>query len=589
MADESTLFKSVDYNLNGLLHYIDIGDIALPDIQRPFIWNATKVRDLLDSMYRGFPVGYLLFWENGDSERGHDIGIGGKAHKIPSRFVVDGQQRLTSLYAVFRGKPVKDKEYREITMEIGFRPRDAKFEVCDATTRKDPEFIANVSDLFASGKSSYSLINDFLKRLESKKPVSEDESETISHNLDRLFALNAYPFTALEISPVVEEEQVAEIFVRINSKGVSLNQSDFILTLLSVFWEEGRLELEKFCRESRQAPTKSDKPSPYNHFIDPTPDQILKVSIAIGFYRARLSSVYQILLGKDSETGQYLPEKRELQLEKLKEAQTKSLHLIHWHQFFTSILGAGFRSRALISSEVALLYSYAFYLIGKTRYGVKEDTLQRLVGRWFYCVTLSGRYTGSPESVMDGDLNRVRNIAGPEEFVSTLESIIETTLTGDFWTISLPNDLDTSSARSPYLFAYYAAQNKLGAPVLFSQKKISDLLDPSVKMKKQALDRHHLFPRSWLEKQGITEIPVINQTANYALLEWPDNIQISDAPPSEYFPEMKERFKHDPTFWARMCELHALPDGWENMDYSEFLFERRTLMAAIIRRGFESL
>ncbi|NJK42584.1 MAG: hypothetical protein HC937_02510 [Aquincola sp.] len=112
-------------------------------------------------------------------------------------------------------------------------------------------------------------------------------------------------------------------------------------------------------------------------------------------------------------------------------------------------------------------------------------------------------------------------------------------LTNDFWTVTLPSNLDSSSARNPELFAYTAAQNRLGAPVLFSHKKVSDLLDPSIKSKKKALERHHLFPRGYLERDGVTDLKRINQLGNFALLEWPDNIAISDEPPAVYVPELQ--------------------------------------------------
>jgi hypothetical protein len=147
--------------------------------------------------------------------------------------------------------------------------------------------------------------------------------------------------------------------------------------------------------------------------------------------------------------------------------------------------------------------------------------------------------------------------------------------------------LDSSSARNPELFAYTAAQNRLGAPVLFSHKKVSDLLDPAIKSKKKALERHHLFPRAWLESQGIDDLKRINQLANFALLEWPDNIEISDDAPSDYAPKVQTRFPLGE--WAVMHEHHALPDGWHTMAYDTFLVERRKLMAAIIRKGFEAL
>ncbi len=342
MSELKTCFKRVDYDLGGLLHYIDIGDIGLPDIQRPFVWSNSKVRDLFDSMYRGFPVGYLLFWENAQPNGTKQIGVGAKAHTVPSRLIVDGQQRLTALYAVFRGKTVLDDDYRERQIEIAFRPRDGKFDVADAAVRRDPEWIANISTLWASGKSSYQLVKAFLQSLGQKTPLSDTEEEGISHNLDRLFDLQKYPFTALEIAPTVDEEQVADIFVRINSEGVKLNQADFILTLLSVFWDEGRQALETFCRASRQPPTAGKGASPFNHFIQPDPDQLLRVAVAVGFERGRLKSVYQVLRGKDMDTGAFSADRREAQFTVLKEAQAHVINLTTWHQFMSALVGATF-------------------------------------------------------------------------------------------------------------------------------------------------------------------------------------------------------------------------------------------------------
>jgi hypothetical protein len=587
MSELKTCFKKVDYDLGGLLHFIDIGDIGLPDIQRPFVWSNAKVRDLFDSMYRGFPVGYLLFWENATGNGARPIGLDGKQHTVPLRLIVDGQQRLTSLYAVFRGKKVVDEDYRERQIAVAFRPRDGKFEVADAAIRRDPEWIANISSIWSSGKPSYQMVKGFLNQLEAKGPLSPEDEERIAHNLDRLFDLQKYPFTALEIAPTVDEEQVGNIFVRINSEGVRLNQADFILTLMSVFWYEGRMALETFCRESRKAPDASVSASPFNHFIQPDPDQLLRVAVALGFNRGRLKSVYQVLRGKDLETDEFSSERRDAQFKVLQDAQAEVLNLTHWHQFLSCLIGAGFRSVEMISSQNALLYAYAFYLIGRKRFGLAEHRLQKLIGRWFFASSLTGRYTGSPETIMDGDMNRLKGAKDAESFADRLDEMMASELTNDFWTVTLPANLDSSSARNPELFAYVAAQNRLGAPVLFSHKKVQDLLDPAIKTKKKSLERHHLFPRAWLESEGVDDLKEINQLANFALLEWPENIDISDTPPAKYVPQIQTRFPADE--WTRMHEYHAMPQNWHAMPYETFLQERRKLMAGIIRRGFETL
>jgi hypothetical protein len=586
MEDHKTLFRKVDWTVDGLLHYIDMGTIALPDIQRPFVWPATKVRDLFDSMYRGFPVGYLLFWENMEDNNARMIGSKEKGHLIPSLLIVDGQQRLTSLYSVMKGKQIIDQSFRPTQIQVAFRPRDGKFEVPDAAIARDPEFIPNISSVWTKNNSSFELITAFLKELKNRHTVDQEEENTIAQNLDRLFDLRNYPFTSLEIFSSVDEEEVADIFVRINSEGVKLNQADFILTLMSVFREEDRVELESFCRDSHFPPTMGI-PSSFNFFIQPSPDQLLRVAVALGFYRARLKSVYQLLRGKNIETGEYDPARRGQQFDTLREAQTTALDITNWHQFFGCLLGAGFYSRELISSEIALIFAYSMYLIGKKRFKIPEYDLQKLIGRWFLATSLTGRYSGSPETMMESDLNRLKPLSMAEEFRQTLEEIIQSTLTHDFWTITLPHELGTSSARSPELYAFYAAQTKLDAPLLFSSKKLSNLLNPALALKKKALDRHHLFPRAYLESLGIKDMKTINQAANFALLEWPDDIAISDAPPMEYVPRMQQRFS--PETWKQMCELNALPDGWEMMDYEEFLNQRRYLMAQIIRRGYGTL
>ena len=587
MSELKTCFKKVDYDLGGLLHYIEIGDIGLPDIQRPFVWTNAKVRDLFDSMYRGFPVGYLLFWENGSGNGTREIGLAGKQHTVPSRLIVDGQQRLTSLYSVLRGQRVLDEDYRERRIEVAFRPRDGKFEVADAAVRKDPEWIADISEIWASGKTSYQVVKSFLKQLESKGTRTPEDEDLIANNIDRLFDLQKYPFTALEIAPTVDEEQVADIFVRINSQGARLDQADFILTLMSVFWDDGRKALESFCRASRKAPGPAAGASPFNHFIHPDPDQLLRVAVALGFGRGRLKSVYQVLRGKDLETGEFSGDRRDAQFKVLQDAQADVLDLTQWHQFLSSLIGAGYRSAEMISSQNALLYAYAFYLVGRKRFGMVEHRLQKLIGRWFFASSLTGRYTGSPETVMDRDLNRLKGAADGESFEAILEEMMASELTNDFWTVTLPANLESSSARNPELFAFVAAQNRLGAPVLFSHKKIHHLLDPTIKTKKKALERHHLFPRAWLEDQGVEDLKKINQLANLTLLEWPENIGISESPPAKYVPEIQSRFSSED--WAQMHEHHAMPDNWHLMPYETFLRERRKLMAGIVRRGFEAL
>ncbi len=575
------LFKQVSYTVAYLMEQIRLGILGLPDIQRPFVWSATKVRDLFDSMYRGFPVGQLLLWESGVSGGQKQIGADTK-QKVPGLLIVDGQQRLTALYAVLNALPVVGQDYVPVEIRIAFCPRDQTFKVTDAATVNDPEFIADISEVFSHG-APYSYIAKFMERLKGHREVTPHEEERLSAAIDRLFHLKSYPLTALELPATVDEEQVAEVFVRINSSGVILKQSDFILTLMSVFWDDGRVALERFCRACRQ-PSESG-PSPYNYFIKPLPDDLLLVDVALGFRRARLRHVYSILRGKDLETEEFSDERRRQQFEVLERSQASVLDLQNWHEFLKCLMLAGFRGHYMISSHVGLMYSYAMFLIGRRDFGVPLPDLKKALARWFFMVSLTSRYSASPETAMEQDLARVRGLSGPAAFIAALDAVIRDTLTEDYWNITLPNQLATSASRSPALFAYYAALNLQDARVLFSQLKVSDLFDPALKPKKSALERHHLFPRGYLATLGVTELREVNQIANLALLEWPDNIAVSDDAPAVYFPRLAAERGLD----ARQRHLHALPDSWETMGYDDFLATRRKAMAKVVREGFERL
>jgi hypothetical protein len=579
-----TVFTKVDYDLGSLVKYVSLGEIGLPDIQRPFVWKNAKVRDLFDSMYKGYPVGYLLFWQNVFIDSTRAIGTDSK-QKPPRLVIVDGQQRLTSLYAVIKNIPVFRENFDSEQIQIAFNPLEERFEVADAAICRDKSFIPSISQIWSENTDLFEVVDNYLEGLNANREVTAEESKAIKKAISKLQGLMSFPFTALELASDIDEEAVSDVFVRINSKGTPLNQSDFILTLMSVFWDEGRADLERFCRQSRK-PSKGEA-SPFNHFIEPTPDQLLRVAVGVAFKRARLKYVYSILRGKDLATEKFSDERRVQQFERLKNAQQRTLNLQYWHDFMNCIRQAGFRNGKMISSKNNLIFSYILYLIGRTEYKVPEFDLRRVIARWFFMSAVTGRFTGSPESAMEFDLARLRDVDTVEGFLKTLTQICDITLTNDFWAVSLPNDLATSSPRSPSLFAYHAALVLLDAKALFSNTKIADLLDPSLHANRSAVERHHLFPKGYLSKLGISGIRDTNQIANYALVEWGDNVDINDQAPLEYLPDMMARFSQSEI--EKMYKLHALPSSWENMDYKEFLERRRVLIAQVIAAGYETL
>ncbi len=321
--------------------------------------------------------------------------------------------------------------------------------------------------------------------------------------------------------------------------------------------------------------------------IVPKPEQMLRAAVGLAFRRARLQYIYSILRGKDLETGLYSEERREQQFEKLKIAQAQALDITNWHEFIKAIKQAGYINESFISSNNNILYSYVFFLMGRIDYKVDLYQLKQLIAKWFFMCSITGRYTGSPETAMEMDLAKFRTVSNAEDFVKEMTTIIESQLTSDFWNVTLPMDLATSSFRSPSLFAYYASLNIHNALGLFSKLQVKELLESGLRANKSALERHHLFPKAWLIRNGITEQRDYNQIANFALVEWSDNIAISDKEPKVYLPIYEQRFANDEL--EKMRYWHALPEDWIDLDYRDFLNQRRKMIAKVVEAAFSKL
>jgi hypothetical protein len=578
------IFTTSNIPIISLIEDIDLGRIGLPELQRPFVWPTVNSRDLFDSLYRGYPVGFLLFWKTGADGALKSIGTATK-QSTPELAIVDGQQRLTSLYAVIKGAEVLRSNFKRERIQIAFNPFSRRFESADAAIRKDRSFIPDISVLWAAEFKAGAFKKKFVADLRQVREVSEDEEEAIDDAIDTLKALPSYSFTALTLSSTVDEATIAEVFVRINGKGKALNQADFIMTLMSVFWDEGRAALEKFAYDA--VVPADGQSSPYNHFIKPAPDQMLRATVGLALKRARLENVYGALRGRDPTTGLDDAARRDSQFGLMKDAQAVVLNTANWHHFLSALTLAGYRGQKMISSAQTIIYTYVLYLIGIRDYGVDRATMRQATAEFFAMASMTGRYTNSPETKVEADLSLLRDLPDGEAYVAKLRSLCDTVLTNDFWEITLPSQLATSASVSPTLFAYQAALVKLDAPVLFSPMGIASLVDPAIRGSKASLEQHHLFPRGYLEESGQTDLKVINQIANFASVEWPANIKIGKQPPASYVPPLDAAMTGPER--DRAYRLHALPPLWWEMNYGEFLVERRLRMAKVVREAWNVL
>lgn len=564
-------------------------------MQRPFVWGNPKVRDLIDSMYRGYPVGELMFWENRDDEHSRSIGADSKTQQATLQ-IVDGQQRLTSLYAVVKGLEVWREDYTRERIRIAFNPFTERFDVPTAIIENSPEWISDILPIFENPINARKI---YIGRLEkSGRQIDDETSTNIELALNQMYGLLQYAFQVVQIREIVPREAVADIFVRINSEGASLSSADFILTWLSVFWEEGRKQIEDFARDSRFHPSvishmTGEKVTwtPANPYLFLTASQITRMVVAYGMRRGRLQDAYNYLRGRDPRTREINPEQRDIELAKLKLGQEQVLRPIHWDEFLKVIHRAGLRTSEMITSRNTVLYSYVIWLIGRTDFKVPIDELRELMARWLFIAQLTGRYTTSPETQIQNDLSRIgeANTENPQQFTEMLAEIMEAAAPPDWWSVTLPENLITSSTGSPAWAAYIAALNILDAEVLLSTMSVSSWVDPA-RRPIRGVEKHHLFPRNYLrEVLGITSDRRTNQVANYALVEWWDNNEISSAAPTEYWPEQLGRKPIDASRLQKQQQWHALPDTWTQMDYDTFLRERRRLIADVIHQGYKRL
>lgn len=578
------LFTTTSYPISSLIADIDHGKIGLPDLQRPFVWPNVNVRNLFDSLYRGYPAGFLLFWNTGAEGTLRTIGADAKQH-APSLAIVDGQQRLTSLYAVIKGAEVLRATFKRERIKIAFNPLAERFDVADAAVVKDKAYIPDVAVLWKPGTDLFGRVHDYLQGLGQVRDLTPDQVKSAQSAISKLHNLPHYQFTALTLDQTVGAETIAEVFVRINGEGKKLNQADFIMTLMSVFWDEGRAELEAFARNATRPG--EGQASPFNYFIRPSPDQMLRVTIGLGLKRARLENVYNALRGRDAVTGTASEDKRNEQFGLLKAAQDSALDLATWHHFLGALTLAGYRSEKMISSQNAVIFTYVVYLIGLRDYGISKSAIRQATAEFFFMAALTGRYTTSPETRFEADLAQLRDLADGDAYMARLREIATTVLTGDYWGTTLPNALATSAARSPSLFAYQASLIKLDARALYSPAKIASMIDPAVKGTKAAFEQHHLFPRAYLAKLGISDQKLVNQIANLAPVEWPENIAIGAKAPTDYVPPLDAKLSAEDR--SRQYRWHGLPHLWWELDYDTFLRERRSRMAAVIRQAWEEL
>lgn len=583
-----------------LLTWVKSGEIAIPEIQRPFVWAATKVRNLLDSLYRGYPVGYLIAWRNPTVKLKDGSSSAGK------RVLIDGQQRVTALMAALLGQQVMTKDYEQVNIRIAFNPIEEKFEVANPAITKNAAWIPDVAEVFAPGASLFALVNAYCER----NPGTDQDA--VFQIIEKLRKITNNHVGVIDLDGDLDIETVTEIFIRVNSAGAELSQADFAMSKIASNESYGgntlRKAIDYFCHLA-VAPEffvkikENDKTFAATDFFrkmewqrnenddiyDPSYTDMLRVAFTSEFKRGKLADLVALLSGRNFETKQFEESIAEQSFGRLETGVMNFINETHFKRFVMIIRSAGFVDSSLIGSQNALNFAYILYLTLRAQ-GKPPADIEAAVRRWFVMSALTGRYSGSPESTIDFDIRQLHE----QGFDAYGSAIFAGELSDSFWDTLLSQQMNTSSSSSPYFRVFQAAQVKLGDRGFLSRGiKVLDLI-----LNKS--DVHHLYPRNHLKGQGLNR-GRYNQIANYALAQTEINIAIGDKAPAAYFGQMVEQCNGGKMKYGgivRMDELRAnlaencIPESVLSdavSDYDAFLEARRALMAIKLKTYFNAL
>lgn len=583
-----------------LLTWIRSGEIAIPEIQRPFVWNATKVRDFMDSLYNGYPVGYLIAWRNPTVRLKDGTTATGR------RILIDGQQRVTALLAALIGEKVVTKKYQRVHIRIAFHPMDRRFEVSNPAIRKDKTWIPEIAKLLSPDVKLLNLVEDYCAK------NRQADKHDVYESLERLRAIVNNQLGLIELNSDLDIETVTEIFIRINSKGVVLSQADFVMSKIAANETYGGNQLRKaidyFChlavapefyeqlseRDSDFAASKYFQKMSWlrnenDDLYDPSYTDMLRVAFTSEFKRGRLADLVALLSGRNFETRTYEEEIAEASFARLDGGILNFMNETHFKRFVMIIRSAGFVEADMIRSQNALDFAYVVYLVLREQ-GDDPGVIERLVRRWFVMSVLTGRYSGSPETAFDVDIRTIEQIGAQAH----LDNVERAELSSAFWEAGLPLQMETPVATSPYFQVFLASQVKMRDKGFLSRDiTVQDLLT-------HRGDVHHVFPKNYLKTHGVKKTRY-NQIANYVMMQSEINITIGDKPPKKYFAELLEAAAKGRAVYGAIdtvdellvnFKAHCIPDGVERMDvdaYDAFLDQRRKLMALKMRNYYSEL
>ena len=608
---DSEKFTNTSITIKGLLGLIEAKDIAIPEIQRPFVWKNSQVRDLIDSLYKGYPTGYIILWKNPNVKLKDGTISSGK------KVIIDGQQRITALMTSIAAQKVFNSEFRECRVKIAFNPfaaidylnGDSEAEIFAVQTPahlKSKHWIPDIAEIFSTQFSSWTFIPRYI---EQNPEMTGDNLQKV---LNMLKGIESTQIGVIELSEKLDIDVVTDIFIRINSKGTPLSQGDFVMSKMAADEVHGGNTLRKiidYFSHLVVVPTYYEyvknndinfAATPYLQKLawladdketvyDPGCDDVIRVAFMHKLKRAKLANLVQLLTGRDFETREFKEEIVEDTFNKMYDGVLNVISKHNFTQFMIAIKSAGFISPKMVTSNMALDFAYTIHLLLQDS-DVPVAERKRIVQKWYVLSVLTGRYSSSPESAFARDIRQISEQGVP----AMLKSIEDATLSENFWNVALPQNLTMTSTNNPSYLVYLAAQvynNDIS--LLSTNITVRELINLGG-------DVHHVFPKQYLIDNHFTKNQY-NQDGNYAYLDRPVNESIGKKAPKEYFNIALNQCQTKETECGSIVDeeqlrknlkANCIPDNVFNMnyeDYSVFLEERRMLMAKKIRHYYEAL
>ncbi|MDO8591408.1 MAG: DUF262 domain-containing protein [bacterium] len=587
------------YQISNILNWVESGEVALPEIQRPFVWSSTKVRDLLDSLYRGYPIGYVISWRNPDVRTKDGSLSAGR------KILIDGQQRVTALRAAVLGHSVVNKEYKEIRIRISFNPLTEEFATLTPAIEKDSLWINDISEVLSQDSSLLERVGDYLEA------NPETDRKLVEKRFTKLLEIKNKPVGFIELESTLDIETVTEIFIRINSKGMILSQADFVMSKIASYGEFGvnlRKLIDYFCHLAREPHFYKHIAQNDEHFAasdyfqkilwlknesddlyDPSYSDVIRVAFTKEFGRGKLPDLVSLLAGRNFETRTYEEQITKNSFKKLEKGILHFVSEFDFKQFAMLIKSTGFVSPNLIRSRNALNFAYALYLRLRDQ-KFDPNSLNKLVARWFVMSIITSRYTAASESQIDEDIRLISR----RGLIAALEGVEKSLLTDAFWEVGLPQELDKAGSNNPMLSVFFASQAKAkNKGFLSSDILVGDMIQLRG-------DIHHVFPNDYLKKSGV-ERDRINQIANFVYAETGINVRIGNKSPKQYFKEVQNQMSGGALRYGSIADKAELTKNlrqncipptifeMEFGDYENFLEQRRKLMAQKIQKYYQSL